>query len=313
MFFTLLTFALLASAISANKILLYSMTPTLLVGIRMFSAGLILLLYTFTNPQIRISWNNIKKNLSSLIIITLTTTFIPSILKAYSLKNISSSKMAFFGALDPFITAVFAYFMLNEKLNYKKIVGIFIGLLGSIILNYDNTKLNHFLLSRPELVIIISITITRFGWMTAQKLLKKNIYQPVQLNAITMLLSGIISLNIAFMSNQTNIIPILNNNLHIFKYSFFKYLLNNLSSYSILIFFILYTIIIGNVIAYNLYANLLKKHSALYVSLTSFSVPLLVHLYGFLFLDENLSIKFLLSCIVTFTGLIIFSRAEEKK
>ena len=92
MFFTLLTFALLASAISANKILLYSMTPTLLVGIRMFSAGLILLLYTFTNPQIRISWNNIKKNLSSLIIITLTTTFIPSILKAKeSIQPLSAS------------------------------------------------------------------------------------------------------------------------------------------------------------------------------------------------------------------------------
>ncbi len=312
MLFGLLTFALLASAITANKIISYSMSPVLLVGIRMLLAGLILLVLTITSFKNRLNINIIKNNFINLIIITLCTNFLPSILKAYSLKNLPSSNMAFFGALDPFITAIMAYFMFCEKLNRQEILGIAIGFLGSLVLITNQLDFTDILIKLPEFAIILSITISRFGWMQAQKLLKSDAIRPIQLNAITMTLSGIISLFIALISNKTNIISLSNCPITLFNYKIFKYLINYTGFNGVLIFFILYTTIIGNVIAYNLYGHLLKKYSSVYISLLSFSVPIFVYIYGILFLNERLTLRFIIACIITFIGLTIFSCKKNK-
>ena len=74
-----------------------------------------------------------------------------------------------------------------------------------------------------------------------------------------------------------------------------------------------YTIIGGNLIGYTLYSHLLKKHSATFVSLAGFSMPLFVYLLGWFFLGERLYPSFLLAALITFIGLLIFYQDEIKK
>ena len=205
-----LSFAFLASAISANKIILYALSPTLLVGIRMLSGGFLLFLYTLFHRRHRLKLSSIKQNFFTLLLITLITTLIPSQLKAYALQNMISSKMAFFGTLDPFITALYAYFFFAEKLTSKKLLGIIIGFLGASIVIVSSSPLEEHLkalafLSYPELAAFGSIAISRLGWLLIQKLMKANTYTPPQINVITMTLSGIISLSFAFITHATTI------------------------------------------------------------------------------------------------------------
>jgi len=312
MLFALFTFALFASAITANKIIFYALSPSLLVGIRMLFGGLILLFYTNISLKNRLDINIIKAYFFQLMVITIFTNFLPSLLKAYSLKNLPSSNMAFFGALDPFITSILAYIMLGERLSKQKLLGILIGFIGSLILIINQINFNCLLLTIPEITVILAITISRFGWMQAQKLLKANTINPIQLNTITMIASGIISLFIAIIFKETTINSLSNYNLTIFKYKIFQILINYIGFNGLLIFFILYTTIIGNVIAYNLYAYLLKKHSSVYISLLSFSIPIFVYIYGILFLNEKLTNQFIIACLITFIGLIIFFKDENQ-
>lgn len=312
MLFSLLTFVLFASAITANKIISYSLSAPFLVAIRMFFGGLILLIYTKFNLKDRLNFSVIKNNFYSLIIVALFTNFFPSLLKAYSLKNLPSGNMAFFGSLDPFITAILAYFLLKERLSKSQIIGIIIGFIGSLILIIDKISIKNLFISLPEIAIILSLILSRFGWIQAQKLLKSNKFTPIQLNITTMLSSGILSLILALLFKKISIRPLEHANLNIFNYKIFKYIVEFFGFNGLLLFFIIYTTVIGNVFAYSFYAYLLKKHSSVYVSIFGFSIPIFVNIFGILFLNEKLTLNFISASLITFLGLTIFFREDIK-
>jgi drug/metabolite transporter (DMT)-like permease len=309
-----LSLAFLASAISANKIVLYVLSPSLLVGIRMLLGGLILFGYTLLKPHSRFTWAPLKKHFFMLLFITLTTTFIPSQLKAYALQKMVSSKAAFFGTLDPFITALYAYFMFGEKLSVKKVLGILCGALGTTILLLSTSSLEEqfkalSFISYPELASLAAIAISRLGWILIQKFVKENIFAPAQINTITMTISGILSLFLTFFTGDFVVgtlapfqVPLLSS----FPFTLF-------STISIIVLFLGYTTLIGNVFGYTLYASSLKHYSATFISLAGFSIPLLVSLYGWLFLGEHLSSNFFIAFAITFIGMWIFSSAEKKR
>ena len=171
MFLLFFAFGLMASAISTNKILLYALTPELLTGIRMSLAGLCLGGYAYVHTKHRLRWHAVKDFLPLLIVVSLFTTYFPSNLKAYALAHMPSSKMAFFGTLDPFVTALYSYFFFNEKLTAKKVLGIVIGFAGMMILIFGSTPLEAQLkafsvFSYPELAAFWAIVLSRFGWIT---------------------------------------------------------------------------------------------------------------------------------------------------
>ena len=90
-------FALLASAITTNKIILsYAIQPTFFVALRMLAASLCLLSYSYLRST-TFRFANIKKDLFTVARIAFLTTALPSMLKAYALQNLASSKAAFLG------------------------------------------------------------------------------------------------------------------------------------------------------------------------------------------------------------------------
>lgn len=309
MFIVFLTFALLASGITVNKIILASLSPAFFVATRMLLAGIIILIYCKFNRSEKIKWVYIKQDfltirfkgldylkLPTIIIVSLFTTFIPSVLKSYALKNMLSSKVTLLGSIDPFITAVYAYFLLNEKLTLNKLLGMIVAIIGIsiLVISTSNTEIGMQawgVLSYPEIATLLSVSISRYGWMIVQKLLKQNRYSPLELNGLTMTISGFVAL--IFSLNQET--------------------LPSLSVFNLkLILQIIYTVFIGNILAYWLYAKILKDHSSTLIALAGFSVPLFVYAYALTFLNESWSNIFVISAGITLLGMIIFYREDLK-
>lgn len=293
----LLTFLILASAISVNKIILSTFAPMFFVGIRMFSAGALLYVYGYFKSH-KLKMDNIKQDVKILLAMALFTTFIPAILKAYALKYMPSSKAALFGSLDPFITAIYAYILFNERLNLNKIIGIIIAFIGVVLLVLSSSKLEETLpmigyLSYPEIAALLAVVISRYGWMIAQSMLRKNRYSPLELNGIMMLISGATALIVSPFIEPITFSQ--------------KHMTNQL------LLLLLYTILIGNILGYGMYSSLLKKYSSTLISLAGFSVPVFVFIFGTIFLKESFSIYFVASSLITLLGLLIFYFDEIKK
>jgi drug/metabolite transporter (DMT)-like permease len=294
MIFLLLGFASFASAIVANKILLEVLPSIFFVGIRMLTAGLILVAYSYKSP--RFTAKHLILNRSKLLAIPLCTTFIPSLLKAYALKNLPATKATFFGSIDPFIAALLSCILWGIFLNKRQALGILLGFIGTGIVltatgsSREATSGMWIIFSYPELAALTQVILSRYGWMLAQDTLKKEQYTAAELNGIIMVIGGIYSLITSFslesLSNICIIHPV----------------------YTALLF--TYTVIVGNVFGYTIYTAYLKSYSATLVSLTGCSIPLFVQIFSWLFLGEVPSVNLWLALGITFIGIFIFYSSE---
>lgn len=290
-------FMLMGSAVSANKIVMGVLPSTLFTGIRMLSAGLILLAIVIPKNK-RFSWDYLKKDLIALFMVGFCTTYVTSLLKAWALKNLLSSKAAFIASLDPFVAALYAYLLWGEKLSLKKWIGLCLGFSGVALLLHVDVgfeQFHHtlFSVSLPELAALAAMVIGRYGWILAAQFLKKGRYTSMELNGISMTSSGL-----AALATASFVDPIQSSLMAI----------NFKTACSMA-----YSIVVGNLISYNIYGYCLKKHSITMVSLFGFVIPLTVATIGFFFLHEEITTRFVFSALVIFTGLTTFYIDELKK
>ncbi len=300
-----LVFSLFASAITANKVLLYAINPQYLVGIRMTVGAVLLGLILYVRTRKLFTWSVVTSFFSWILVIAFFTTYFPSNLKAYALAHMPSAKMAFFGTLDPFVTALYSYFWCNERLTIRQWLGILLGFAGMLILIYSTSPLEEQLfgmVSYPEFAAFFAVVLSRFGWIQAQQLLKKELFTPVQLNILLMSIGGIISLASVYWFGLTSLAPL--PSLPILDKLPFSYA-------GQLGLFLGWTIIVGNVVGYTLYGYALKRHSTTFIPLAGFTIPLIVQLLGWLLLGETVSLLFFAACAVTFMGVLLFYLDER--
>jgi len=294
----ILTYLLLASGIIANKFLLKSISPELFVGIRMAVAGFALVIWSLLRESKKFRWHHMRADIGSLVFISLCTTLLPSITKAFALKYMTASKTALLGSIDPFVTAMYAYILWQEKISLKQLMGMLIGCSGVIlaIISTSATELQwgEFLyISYPELAALGSVIISRYGWILVQIMLKKERYRPAEINSVTMLTSGLLALLIAFFSGATVTV------LPAERFQF------------VAVFF--YTIIIGNLCGYTLYSYCLRRHSATWMSLSGFLVPVFVIILSRLLVHEEITANILFAAGLLFIGLLVFYFDSLKK
>lgn len=287
------TFFLFAAGIFTNKQILDYWPPTFFVGFRMFVAGSMLLIYNLHKRQ---SWKFLKEDWPWLLVITCTTTLFPAIFKSYGLAHLSAGHVAILGSIDPFITAIYSYFIWSEKLTWKKALGITLGMIGAIVpINMSCITMQSLCNVIPQLAVLSSVTLSRLGWILVSILLRRDRYTPTQLNSIMMLSSGILAL--------------------ITSWSFETGSLSVASKISIWHFagLLVFTIIIGNIFAYNLYAYILKHTNATLVSLAGVSIPFFVRTFEWIFKGIPLDFNFLIAIILLFIGLFFFYYDDLKK
>lgn len=300
MLYIFITFALLAGGITVNKYILEFLTPAWFVALRMSLAGIILLIYNIRHLN-REVYTRLLEDWKLLGLVAACTTLVPSLLKAFGLKHLFAAKSTLLASIDPFVTAIFAYWLWNEKLTWRKSTGIFFGCLGMIIIASARTSEEiswqvFWYISYPELAVLAAVTLSRYGWILAQDLLKKDRYTPTQINGIIMLLSGALAWMMAWVDGE-------------------PFVEKTTLPLPVILLFIS-SIVAANVIGYAMYAHCLKKYSATLISLAGFLVPLLVALFAHIWLQEPLPMAFFLASGSIFIGLFMFyldARAKKIK
>lgn len=281
---------------SISKMALNYTPATSFVGIRMIATGLAFLMgYAFQHKG---RFTITLKDASLFLQAALFGVYLTYIPDLWALKYLSVAKSAFLFVLAPFFTAFFSYVYEKESFSYKKIIGLFIGLIGFIPVlvvtsdQKENLK-TFFSLDLPEVATILCVACYAYSWIPIKKLMNEKSYSPWLINGIMMLGGGLGAAFTAFFCDgwYRGVHPI-----------------TNWYALSIYVFLIL---CIG-VFCYILYTYLLKSFSTTLVSFFCFTEPFFAALYGWFFLGETVSWVFFISIFIVSIGLYIFYQEELK-
>jgi len=302
MFLVILMYMLFASTFTLGKAVLAYAQPIFFIGFRMTLGGILLFLYLylFKRNKIRLE----KKHFWLFTQITIFHIFIAYVAEFWALQYLTSFKTALIYNLSPFISALFAFFFFSEKMTLKKWIGLMIGFFGFFLILANGkspgelTKHAFAFFSWPELVLLLAVFSSVYGWAIFKKLSKEG-YFPVMINGFGMLTGGILALFASFLVEGAPSLKIQSSSL-IFDVWVFL-------GYSLLL------ILIANVICYNLYGHLLKKYSITLLSFAGFFTPLFAALFGNIFLREVPSIFFFMALTIVAFGLYLFYKSELKQ
>lgn len=283
-------YILLASGIVANKYVLRSMAPDLLVGIRMLVSGLAIFLYSVSDSP-RLRWRYIREDFAKLAFIAICTTLAPSLLKAFALKYMPASKQTLLGSIDPFVTATYAYFIWNDRITLRQFLGMLVAFAGIVVLlisRFPEEQLwgEFSSVSYPEIAALIAVALGRYGWILVQMFIRKDRYAPHEITSLSMLSSGALALILGFFRGMTYEIPQENPWFFI----------------SVLCF----TTFVGNIGGYTLYSYCLKHHSATLMSISGLLIPVLVASLSSLLGLEVLNGTFFVAMACVGMGMFLF-------
>jgi drug/metabolite transporter (DMT)-like permease len=295
MFFVFLLYALFASVFTIAKTGLEYSQPFFFVGSRMAIAGLMLLGYQgiFHRKQFVLK----KSQLFRVVIFAVISIYLTNIFELWGLQYLTSFKTCFIYSLSPFVSALLSFIIFSEKLSLKKWIGLSIGFLGlmPVLLSQTTTEelTGHFLIfSWAELAVIAAAVCGVYGWILLKQLVQDNGMSPMMANGLGMLIGGTMALIHSYFVEDWDPIPVTE--------------MAPFLECSLLL------IVISNLICYNLYGSLLKKFSATFMSLAGLSTALFSALFGWLFLNEEITWPFYVSFVVLSIGLICFYQEELK-
>lgn len=287
-------YALWAASISASKILLTYTSPIFMTGIRMVLSGAVLLSFQYFYSHEHFHFN--RKHIHYYLQIIVFGILISYFLRFWALEYITATKLLFLYNLAPFMTSLHSYFFLNEKMTRTKWLGMAIGTVGLLPMLGSCTKAetsltDFFCLSWQDIAVIISVLTNSYSWVVMRKLIREQQYSPMMVNGICMFAGGAIALVIAFIWEGPCVVT------HPLEFAAW----------------LVFVIIISNIIAHNLYAYLLRSYTATFLSFAGCMGPLFAALYGWLFFDENVTWHLYVSTVIVFMGLYIFYKDEMRE
>jgi len=295
MWLIVLLYALFSSSFALGKMLLNYTSPIFLAGIRMSLGGLILLAYQYFFAHKNFCFK--RKHMKYYVQLILFGIYITYILRFWALDYMPSSKVCILYNIAPFLSALYSYYFFSEKMTGKQWFALLLGFFGMIpvLLTTSTGEINIgeiAFLSWPELAVLISVATHSYSWIIMRKLIRDKSYSPMMVNGISMSAGGLLALATAFLFQGIG--PVIQIGSHIVPFA------GLLAA----------TVLIGNIVCYNLYGYLLKKYSVTFLSFAGFMGPLFGALYGWLFLNEKIGWHFFLSCAIVFVALYLFYQDE---
>lgn len=286
---------LFATTVAVNKSILVNLSPLFWVSIRTLAAGIPMFLFILLFRR-SFTWTQFRKDLLLLLAISFFTKFLASFLKAYSLKHMVSSKQTLIGCLDPFVAAIFAYFLFGDRLTKMQIVGMFISFGGIVFLlvataPFEEIAASWGIISLPEIAAFASMIASRYGWLLARNLMCSNRYTSLEMTSINMFLSGLWGISFSYALGICDFCSVPPSGEFWLVFS--------------------YAVIIGNIIGYTIYAQFLKMYPVTHLALYGLSYPVFVHLLGPFILHEPLSPVFFIAFGLVFLGIFIFTRQQK--
>lgn len=296
----ILLYALFASLFGLSKDTLNYSEPFFLIGSRMLFAGLLLLAHQFIWNRKQFTGFTFKvQHLLPLFLLGFLNIYLTNVAEIWGLQHMVSAKACLIYSLSPFLAALVAYFVLRERLNSKKWLGLCIGFAGLIPIFMTHSPsekvVGEFMsISFAELALLIAVLCSVYGWTLLKKIISEFRYSFIMANGISMTLGGILALAHSYLSGeQWNPIPV--TDLGPFLQNTF------------------WMCLISNIICYNLYGYLLKRYSATFMSFAGLITPLFASFFGWAFYNEIITWHFFASIVLFSIGLTIFYQQELKK
>ncbi|MFT4554562.1 MAG: drug/metabolite transporter (DMT)-like permease [Chlamydiales bacterium] len=298
MFQVIIMFALFASVFTVGKVTLETIPPFLLTGIRYTLAGVFLTVLGIYQKNGE-STSPIP-HWKLLFGVGLFGVFLTNGLEFWGLQYLSSGKTCLLYSLTPFFSIILAYLMLNEHMTLKKLTGLVIGTLGFaiLILGNDITEVSDTTwrigsISLAEFAVIFAAIATVFGWIFFKQLTKQKSY-PINLaNGYSFIIGGLIAFICSFIFETLPALDSLNITTTAFQ--------------------IIYITIIHSIICYTLYARFLQKFSVTFMMFAGIINPIFTAIYGWIFLNEQVTKEFLICLSFVCIGLYIFYKEEKEQ
>ena len=281
----LIAVLLYGTTLTATKICLnYYSTPQLM-AFRMFISALLFL------PFLTTVYKHIKiepKDIKLILLMMLCEPCLYFIFETTALKYTTSGQAGIVSSLEPVILVIAARIILKEKFVKIVYLGLFVSILGSILLSVssDTSELapNPLLGNFLELIAII---LTDTCVITTKYLMDR--YPPFFPAGISVIGGAVIF----FL-------------LNLFTHGSFHITVNTS------LFLVLYLGIL-TVVAYALYNFAICTLSASKFSPFLFVLPVAAVVFGWFFLGETINIKQFAACILVFLGIYISQINDKKK
>jgi len=285
--------ALLASTFVLAKVVLSYTKPIFFVGSSMTIGGFLLLLYLVIKHPKKCSIA--LEDVGLFFQVSFFSIMLSYGLQFWGMQYMPAFKSCFLYNFGPFASYLIAYFFFNERLRFKKWLGLAIGFVGLMPILSSTSPGEQglsisYMLSLPEIAVIASAAVYAYGWFIIRILVHDRHYSPLLVNGIAMFLGGLTMLVL---------VPIIEGPIIVHEFIPFFYLLAA-------------TIIIEFVICNNLYAWLLDKYSETLISFTTFSIPLFGALYSWIFLREHITWHFFASTLILAAAIWFFYCAERE-
>lgn len=278
-----------------RKSILECSQPIFFQAVRLTGAGAILLgyLYFFHREQLRFY----RKDILLFFQVSLFFCYLSYVLAVITLDDLSSARFAFMFNLSPFMTAIISYLYLHERLNKKEIASLLVGFVGFLPLLFVGQRNgidSASFFSIPGLQLFGSVVAYAYGWILVRELVKDRGYSPMLVTGLAFFSGGMATFFTSLVFEAWHIQPPVTD---IFRFC----------TYIIAIIFI------GEVVATNMYAALLKKYSATFLSFAGFLYPIFSALLGWFFYQEKITLNFFISATIVGLALYIYHLSERDK
>jgi len=285
-----LLYLICASTFTISKAALAVSEPIFYTGVRMLAAGVLFLFYYWwQRGSFKIKREHYPLFLGGVGVYIFGSYVADNV----ALKYVCTAKACFFYNLSPFITALFSYWIFRERMTFKKWLGMGIGFLGFVPMLIQQECLPSTVRGWPELLLLIAVVCSVYGWIIVRQLVKTHGYSPALVNGISMTGGGALALVTSWFLETWQPIPVTDGKQ-----------------------FLIYTLmimVVSNLIFSTMYTNLLKVYTATFLSFAGFTAPMFAGVLGWFFLGERPAWDILPSTILVLFGLYIFYKEELKQ
>lgn len=257
----------------------------LIAGARFFLAGMMILIYALLTMKENVRIKS-GMDLARVIVLGVVQTSLNYFFFYNGLANTTASKGAIINSLSNFLIIILAHFIYkNDKLNYNKISGIILGLLGVLIVNLGSGIDLGFTFRGEGFMFFVVITTVISSFMV--KSFSRHMH-PVLLSAYQLIFGGLVMLVVALGGtyDTLKLTPI---SIGLFFYSAFL-----------------------SAVAFTLWYTLLKYNKPGEITMFRFLIPVSGSVLSIIFLKEKLTLNVALSLIFIVAGIILVNNEPKK-
>ena len=274
-----------ASAFFNIKIATYSYGPITIAFLRIFFGMIPVLLLCFYK---KIKIEVFSKDWKWFAAIGVINLVIPFFLIAYGVQKVQSNLAAILMSTTPISATILAHLFIDkEKINLVKILGIILGFLGIVYLFSENLLINDENLFSALMILVGSTFYVVGGILTLKISHKKN----ENVTASILIWGTIFVCPISLILEQPwNLNPSLESTLSL-----------------------IYLGVFPTGIAWLLRFMILKRNGLVFQSQVAYLIPIFGVILGYLFLNELVTSKILISLFIVILGIYFVKKSGDKK